>query len=68
MGHSINNEIFLRPEEALFLLERGAMIVECSGVEMSIQQGYATFIGNAKEAEEGWLTLEQYQVGVERGS
>ncbi|CAG8521542.1 9790_t:CDS:2 [Paraglomus brasilianum] len=62
MGHSINNEVFLRPEETLFLLERGAMTVECSGVEMSIQQGYATFIGNGKEAEEGWLTLEQYQV------
>ncbi|CAG8440846.1 8049_t:CDS:2 [Acaulospora morrowiae] len=56
MGHSINGEHWLYPEEALFLLERGALTADFEGVPVSIQQAYMLMMRESR------LTLEKYQV------
>lgn len=87
MGHSVAREsaatnnadrvhkrLELLPEEALYLVERGAMFCwkhtmvslppvepgldEVSGAPMSVQQAFAEMIGKED------LTLERYQVGT----
>ncbi|CAG8467789.1 1686_t:CDS:10 [Dentiscutata erythropus] len=55
MGHSIKGEMWLYPEEALLLMERGALVIDCDDVPMSIQHAYTMLIRE-------WLTLEKYQV------
>ncbi|KAF0551987.1 tRNA-splicing endonuclease subunit Sen54 [Gigaspora margarita] len=55
MGHTIKGEIWLYPEEALLLMERGALVIDYDDVPMSIQHAYTMLIRE-------WLTLEKYQV------
>lgn len=62
MGHSINGQIWLYPEEALFLLERGMLIIEFQGVPVSIQQAYMLMLTGDE-----FITLEKYQVCKTRG-
>ncbi|CAG8552144.1 21991_t:CDS:2, partial [Cetraspora pellucida] len=49
------SEMWLYPEEALFLMERGALAINYDGVPMSMQHAYTMLIRE-------WLTLEKYQV------
>jgi tRNA-splicing endonuclease subunit Sen54 len=62
------SRLWLLPEEALFLLERGSLDIrwpaengqpEFEGLPMSLQGAYATFIGMSPK---NGLTLEQYKV------
>ena len=62
--------MWMQPEEALYLLERGTMDVRWPvqdgdegeyGVPMSLQAGYAMFLGD-DEAHEGALTFERFSV------
>lgn len=55
MGHAIKGEMWLYPEECLFLMDRCSLSMQYCGVDMSLQQAYCEIIG-------GWLTLEKYQV------
>ncbi|ORX92104.1 hypothetical protein K493DRAFT_303562 [Basidiobolus meristosporus CBS 931.73] len=55
MGYNEKAKIFLHPEEALFLLERGALIILHHNVPMSLQQGYATLLSQS-------CPFEKYQV------
>jgi hypothetical protein len=55
MGHSIKGEMWLYPEESLFLMDRSSLSIQYRGVDMSLQHAYCEMIG-------GWLTLEKYQV------
>ncbi|RHZ55433.1 hypothetical protein Glove_415g9 [Diversispora epigaea] len=57
MGHSINGQIWLYPEEALFLLERGMLTIEFKDVPVSIQQAYMLMMTGDE-----FITLEKYQV------
>jgi len=61
------NRIWLLPEEAIYLLERGTIDIrwpideddaEEEGLPMSLQGAYAAFLGE----EEGGLTFERYSV------
>jgi tRNA-splicing endonuclease subunit Sen54 len=61
------NRIWLLPEEAVYLLERGTVDIrwpvdedeeETEGLPMSLQGAYAAFLGE----EEGGLTFERYSV------
>ncbi|CAG8470822.1 10364_t:CDS:2 [Diversispora eburnea] len=65
MGHSINGQIWLYPEEALFLLERGMLSIEFQDVPISIQQAYMLMLTGDE-----FITLEKYQINpiVEPGS
>lgn len=62
------NRIWLLPEEAIYLLERGTVDIrwpvdeddaEEEGLPMSLQGAYAAFLGEEKE---GGLTFERYSV------
>lgn len=62
------NRIWLLPEEAIYLLERGTVDIswpvdeedaEDEGLPMSLQGAYAAFLG---QEEEGGLTFERYSV------
>jgi hypothetical protein len=55
MGHAIKGEMWLYPEECLFLMDRCSLSMQYCGVDMSLQHAYCEIIG-------GWLTLEKYQV------
>ncbi|CAI2186236.1 11884_t:CDS:2 [Funneliformis geosporum] len=55
MGHAIEGNMWLYPEECLFLMDRCSLSTQCHDVEMSIQHAYCEMI-------DGWLTLEKYQV------
>src|SRR5438128_373355 len=58
IGHAINGEIWLYPEETLWLMERGVMRVEFAGVPISLQQAYALMLDNSDDG----VSLEKYQV------
>ncbi|RGB34374.1 hypothetical protein C1646_760647 [Rhizophagus diaphanus] len=55
MGHAIKGEMWLYPEECLFMMDRCSLSMQYCDVDMSLQQAYCEIIG-------GWLTLEKYQV------
>ncbi|KAL5019093.1 hypothetical protein ScPMuIL_004815 [Solemya velum] len=55
MGFIDHNRKWLYPEEALFLMESGALEVSFMGVPLSIQQGYTAFLSES-------ISLEEYQV------
>ena len=55
MGHAIKGEMWLYPEECLFLMDRCSLSMQYCDVDMSLQHAYCEIIG-------GWLTLEKYQV------
>ncbi|KAF2088960.1 tRNA splicing endonuclease-like protein subunit [Saccharata proteae CBS 121410] len=68
MGRHVQGKMWLLPEEALYLLERGSLDVrwpaeedEDEGVPMSLQGAYAAFIG-MENGVGGSLTLERYTV------
>lgn len=68
MGRHISGVMWLLPEEALYLLERGSLDIrwpsdetEDEGLPMSLQGAYAAFIG-MEDAASGSLTLERYIV------
>ncbi|KAK9704125.1 tRNA-splicing endonuclease subunit sen54, variant 2 [Basidiobolus ranarum] len=55
MGYNEKSRLFLHPEEALFLLERGALVIQHHSVPMSLQQSYASLISQS-------CPFEKYQV------
>ncbi|OJD37746.1 trna splicing endonuclease subunit [Diplodia corticola] len=68
MGKHISGVMWLLPEEALYLLERGSLDIrwpsddgEDEGLPMSLQGAYAAFIG-MEDSANGHLTLEKYTV------
>ncbi|KAG9299920.1 hypothetical protein G9A89_009648 [Geosiphon pyriformis] len=70
MGHNINGETWLWPEETLWLMERGVLVVEFNEVPISMQQAYEIMLGNDynendddDDGDNEWvLTLEKYQI------
>lgn len=68
MGKHISGVMWLLPEEALYLLERGSLDIrwppadaDDEGLPMSLQGAYAAFIG-MEYSVDGHLTLERYIV------
>ncbi|CAJ0764300.1 10075_t:CDS:2, partial [Entrophospora sp. SA101] len=55
MGHSISGQQWLLPEETLFLLERGSLVVYYDNTPISLQQAYNLMICD-------WLSFEKYQM------
>ena len=45
-GHTVNQQLFLYPEEALFLLESNSIEIKCNGIPMSLHQAYTLMLGN----------------------
>ncbi|XP_046402557.1 uncharacterized protein LOC124168384 [Ischnura elegans] len=56
MGHTYMGELYLDPEEALFLLEANTMEIYFNGLPMSLQQAYSILLGS-----ESGCTLEEYR-------
>ncbi|CAJ0851955.1 5343_t:CDS:2 [Entrophospora sp. SA101] len=52
MGHSISGQQWLLPEETLFLLERGSLVVYYNNTPISLQQAYNLMICD-------WLSFEK---------
>lgn len=56
MGFSAEGKQYLLPEEALYLMECGNLLVFHQGLPLSIQDGYEMFLSSA------CVSLQQYQV------
>ena len=54
MGHFRDETLYLRPEEALFLLESNALEIKLNQLSMSIQQSYEVMLGKT-------CTLDEYR-------
>ncbi|KAG0255676.1 tRNA-splicing endonuclease subunit sen54 [Mortierella polycephala] len=44
MGHTLRGQIYLYPEEALYLVDRGSLIIEHHGVDMTVQQVWSVYL------------------------
>lgn len=44
MGHTLHGQIYLYPEEALYLVDRGSLLIDHQGVNMSVQQMWTTYL------------------------
>ncbi|KAG0008136.1 tRNA-splicing endonuclease subunit sen54, partial [Podila clonocystis] len=49
MGHTLRGQIYLYPEEALFLVDRGSLLAEHRGVDMTVQQMWSVYLQQAEE-------------------
>ena len=54
MGHFRDDTLYLRPEEALFMLESNALEIKLNQLPMSIQQSYEVMLGSQ-------CTLDEYR-------
>ncbi|KAF9186536.1 tRNA-splicing endonuclease subunit sen54 [Haplosporangium sp. Z 767] len=48
MGHTLHGQIYLYPEEALYLVDRGSLIIEHHSVEMTVQQVWSVYLSQAR--------------------
>ncbi|KAI8602064.1 tRNA-splicing endonuclease subunit sen54 N-term-domain-containing protein [Dissophora ornata] len=48
MGHTIRGQIYLYPEEALYLVDRGSLLVDHHGIDMSVQQMWSLYLSEAR--------------------
>ncbi|KAF9170965.1 tRNA-splicing endonuclease subunit sen54 [Mortierella sp. AD011] len=44
MGHTLHGQIYLYPEEALYLVDRGSLLVEHRGTNMTVQQMWNIYL------------------------
>ncbi|KAI7832290.1 hypothetical protein BC939DRAFT_100141 [Gamsiella multidivaricata] len=44
MGHTLHGQIYLYPEEALYLVDRGSLLVDHHGVDMSVQHMWSIYL------------------------
>ena len=58
IGTSFDGHIWLRPEESLFMLERGALVIYYNKGILSQQHAYTLMMGQ----HDHQCTLEEYQV------
>ena len=54
LGHVVDGQLCLYPEEALFLLECNNLLVTFGEVDMSLQQGYELLLNDGCSLEEYW--------------
>ncbi|KAG0061216.1 tRNA splicing endonuclease 54, partial [Podila epicladia] len=52
MGHTLHGQIYLYPEEALFLVDRGSLLAEHRGVDMTVQQMWSVYLQQAEERQQ----------------
>ncbi|KAG0039542.1 Pyridoxal 5'-phosphate synthase subunit snz1 [Podila clonocystis] len=52
MGHTLRGQIYLYPEEALFLVDRGSLLAEHRGVDMTVQQMWSVYLQQAEERQQ----------------
>lgn len=52
MGHTLHGQIYLYPEEALFLVDRGSLLAEHQGVDMTVQQMWSVYLQQAEERQQ----------------
>ena len=43
MGHTLRGQIYLYPEEALYLVDRGSLLVEHHGLDMTVQEMWSVY-------------------------
>ncbi|CAO3565537.1 unnamed protein product [Mortierella alpina] len=43
MGHTLRGQIYLFPEEALYLVDRGSLLAEQHGLEMTVQEMWSVY-------------------------
>ncbi|CAH2234819.1 jg13230 [Pararge aegeria aegeria] len=55
LGHNVGKTLYLKPEEALFLLETGSLFLKYNDVKVSLQQAYSLLLRDR-------ITLLQYKV------
>ncbi|KAF9320736.1 tRNA splicing endonuclease 54 [Podila horticola] len=51
MGHTLHGQIYLYPEEALFLVDRGSLLAEYRGVDMTVQQMWSVYLQQAEQRQ-----------------
>ncbi|KAF9353925.1 tRNA-splicing endonuclease subunit sen54 [Mortierella sp. AD094] len=44
MGHTLHGQMYLYPEEALYLVDRGSLLVEHRGTDMTVQQMWNAYL------------------------
>lgn len=52
MGHTLHGQIYLYPEEALFLVDRGSLLAEHRGVDMTVQQMWSVYLQQAEKRQQ----------------
>ncbi|KAI9237657.1 MAG: hypothetical protein BYD32DRAFT_291530 [Podila humilis] len=52
MGHTLHGQIYLYQEEALFLVDRGSLLAEHRGVDMTVQQMWSVYLQQAEERQQ----------------
>ncbi|KAG0265630.1 tRNA splicing endonuclease 54 [Actinomortierella ambigua] len=67
MGHTRNGQVYAFPEEALFLLDRGSLMVQHGGVDVTVQQMWALYfeserITSAATSSSTSSAMDRYQV------
>ncbi|KAF9363285.1 tRNA-splicing endonuclease subunit sen54 [Mortierella sp. NVP85] len=60
MGHTLHGQIYLYPEEALYLVDRGSLLVDHQGVNMSVQQMWTTYLTCNHKQKTPALAMERY--------
>jgi len=60
MGHTLHGQIYLYPEEALYLVDRGSLLVDYQGVNMSVQQMWTTYLTCNHNQKTPALAMERY--------
>ncbi|KAF9205574.1 tRNA-splicing endonuclease subunit sen54 [Haplosporangium sp. Z 27] len=46
MGHMLHGQMYLYPEEALYLIDRGSLLIEHLGTEMTVQQMWNVYLSS----------------------
>ncbi|KAG0352962.1 tRNA splicing endonuclease 54 [Podila minutissima] len=52
MGHTLHGQIYLYPEETLFLVDRGSLLAEHRGVDMTVQQMWSVYLQQEEERKQ----------------
>jgi hypothetical protein len=60
MGHTLSGQIYLYPEEALYLVDRGSLLVDHQGVNMSVQQVWSIYLTCGRTQKTRELAMERY--------
>lgn len=54
MGHTIKGDIYLYPEEALYLVDRSSLLVEHNGADLDVQQTWSLYLSQSQDHTGQW--------------
>ncbi|KAG0241998.1 hypothetical protein BGW41_004981 [Actinomortierella wolfii] len=68
MGHTRNGQVYAFPEEALFLVDRGSLMVQSHGADVTVQQMWALYFESERILSSSYSrksqssAMDRYQV------